>query len=264
MMHEHTLLLKVQTLTREERTFKRQEQAVKIFHRVQSGSGKRDHMASSYIPTKDADFQNWILNWSTLLTAAPATYGVTAADATAQAAQYALWYAAYGVAVNPATKTKTTVAAKNAARVAATDAIRPLAQTISVNDGVTNANKLALGLNLKGSTGPTPIPTPTSNPVLQFIAATQGEQTFKWVDSSDGVSRKKPFGVLALVIFAQESSTPITDPTLLAFQTLETKQPFGLDTSFATPGARVYTASYYITRTGLKGPWSPVVNNIAM
>lgn len=221
-------------------------------------------MASSYIPTKDADFQNWILNWITLLTASPATYGVTAADAAAQTALYNTWYAAYGIAVNPATKTKPTVAAKNAARVNAIAGIRPLAQTIANNDGVSNLNKLALGLNLKGSTGPTPIPTPTSNPIFSFIAATQGEQTFKYVDSSDGVSRKKPFGVLAIVVFAKESDTAITDPTLLDFQNIETTQPFGLDTSFATPGKRVYMAGYYITRTGLKGPWSPLVNNIAM
>lgn len=221
-------------------------------------------MAASYIPTKDAVFQNWILNWITLLTASPATYGVTAADATAQTGLYNSWYTAYGIAVNPSTKTKPTVAAKNAARVNATAGIRPLAQTISNNDGVTNLNKLALGLNLKGATGPTPIPTPTSNPILQFIAATQGEQTFKYVDSSDGISRAKPFGILALAIFAKESSTAITDPTLLTFRGIETKQPFGLDTSFAARGSVIYTAAYYLTRTGLVGPWSPVVNNIAM
>lgn len=220
-------------------------------------------MAASYIPTKDADFQNWILNWTTLLTASPATYGVSAADAAAQVGLYNTWYAAYGLAVNPTTKTATTVAAKNAARTNASAGIRPLAQTISVNDAVSNMLKLALGLNLKGSTGPTPIPTPTSYPIFAIIAGTPGEMTLKFVDSSDGVSRKKPFGVLAIAYFAKASATEITDPTLLEFQDLATKQPFGVDTTFATAGSRIYLAGYYITRTGLKGPWSPVINFIA-
>jgi hypothetical protein len=220
-------------------------------------------MASSYIPTKDADFQAWLLNWTTLLTASPATYGVTAADAAAQAAQYTAWYAAYGLASNPSTKTKPTVAAKNAARVSASDTARPLAQTIANNLGVSNDDKLALGLNLKGSTGPTPIPQPTSYPIFAQVAGTPGEMTFKYVDSSDGVSRKKPTGVIGIVIFATASDTAITNPELLGFQNIETKQPFGLDTSFATAGHRVYMAGYYITRTQLKGPWSPIVNFIA-
>ena len=37
----------------------------------------------TYIPAKDALFATWLENFSTLLTAAPATYGLTAPDATA-------------------------------------------------------------------------------------------------------------------------------------------------------------------------------------
>lgn len=220
-------------------------------------------MANSYIPTRDALFQNWILNWVTLLQAAPATYGVTAADATAQNALYLLWYAAYGLAVNPITKTKPVVADKNAKKKNAIDGIRPLAQTIVNNLGVSNDNKLALGLNLKGSTGPTPIPTPVSFPIMTLVAQTPGETTMKFVDSSDGISRKKPFGVIAIVYFTKQSATPITDPTLLDFNDITTRQPFAVDTSAMTPGGRFYLAGYYVTRTGLKGPWSPVSDFIA-
>lgn len=215
-------------------------------------------MATSYLPTKDADFDTWLLNWSTLLTANPSLYGVSAGDAAAQTALYTSWHAAFLLVTAAATKTKTTVAAKNAQRASASAGVRPLAQAITVNDGVSNSNKLALGLNLHGSTGPTPIPAPSSFPQLVLVAATPGELTFKYTDSSNGVSRSKPAGVLSGAIFMKESITPITDPTLLEFQDIYTKQPFGLDTSAVGPAKTVYIASYWLTRTGLKGPWSNI------
>jgi hypothetical protein len=215
-------------------------------------------MAASYIPTKDLAFEAWDLNWSTLLTANPALYGVTAADATNQTALYTAWHTQYLLATNPSTKTKTVVAAKNAARANATAGIRPLAQAITLNNGVSNANKLALGLNLHGSTGPTPIPAPSSFPQLALVAATPGELTFKYTDSSDGVSRSKPAGVLSGLLFALASTTPITNPADLVFRGLFTKQPFAVDTSVFGPAKTVYVAAQWATRTGLEGPWSNI------
>jgi len=215
-------------------------------------------MAASYLPTKDAQFDTWFLNWTTLLTANPSLYGVSAGDAAAQTALYNTWHTAYLVCTNPATKTKTAVAAKNAARASGAAGIRPIAQAIAVNDGVSNANKLALGLNLHGSTGPTPIPPPSSYPILAMVGATPGLLTFKYTDSLDGVSRSKPAGVLQGAIFMKESATPIVDPTLLDFQDVFTKQPFALDTSVVGPAKTVYVCTYWQTRTGLKGPWAPI------
>ena len=48
-----------------------------------------------YIPVKDADLANWLDNFSALITASPATYGLVAGDAVAIAAQVAAWDAAY-------------------------------------------------------------------------------------------------------------------------------------------------------------------------
>lgn len=219
-------------------------------------------MAASYIPTKDALFEAWDLNFTTLLTANPALYGSTAADAVAQTAFYTTWHAAFLVTSNPATKTKPAVAAKNAARVAATKGIRPLAQQIAKNPGVTNANKLALGLNLQSSTGPTPLPPPSSYPILGLVGLTPGNITLKFTDSLDGVSRKKPAGVLSGLLWGKVSATPITDPTLLDFLDPFNTQPFDLDTSGMAKGSTIYLAANWSTRTGLRGPWSPILSTV--
>lgn len=219
-------------------------------------------MAVSYIPTKDALFEAWDLNFTTLLTANPALYGVSAADATAQTGYYSTWHTAFLVVSNPATKTKPAVAAKNAARVAATHGIRPLAQAIARNPGVTNANKLALGLNLQSSTGPTPLPPPSSYPILALVGLTPGNMTLKFTDSLDGVSRKKPAGVISGILFGKVSATPITDPTLLDYLDVFNSQPFDLDTNAFDKGSTIYLAAQWTTRTGLRGPWSPLLSTI--
>ena len=84
-------------------------------------------MAGTYIPAKDALFDNWIVNFDTLATASPTTYGWTAPQAVTLAALVATWSAAYLAATTPSTRTVSTVADKDAARAAAEANARSLA-----------------------------------------------------------------------------------------------------------------------------------------
>ena len=78
-----------------------------------------------YIPAKDALFAAWLLNFSTLLTASPVTYGLTAPDAVTVAGVNGTFQAAYATATNPATRTSGAVAATDVARLDA-EAIVPV------------------------------------------------------------------------------------------------------------------------------------------
>ena len=69
-----------------------------------------------YIPSRDSMLANWLTNFSTLLTASPATYGQSSATASAVATAVAAWSAAYALVTSPSTKTAMTVAAKNTER----------------------------------------------------------------------------------------------------------------------------------------------------
>ena len=65
-----------------------------------------------YIPSRDSMLANWLTNFSTLLTASPATYGQSSATASAVATAVAAWSAAYALVTSPSTKTAMTVAAE--------------------------------------------------------------------------------------------------------------------------------------------------------
>jgi hypothetical protein len=84
-----------------------------------------------YTPTKEANFNLWLLNFSSLILANPSAYGLTAAAASTIAGEVATWSAAYAPITSKATKTPTAVSAKNTVRVTVTAQIRTYAQAIS-------------------------------------------------------------------------------------------------------------------------------------
>ena len=214
---------------------------------------------ANYIPPRQAQFDAFLANFSTLITTNPLLYGLASADAVNIANAYAAWHAAYLLIVSPTTKTAATVAAKNNEYASILPTIRVYAQQIANNPGVLSANKTALGLNPKTST-PTPITPPTSNPVLTVQSQSTGNVILRYRDSAASVSVKsKPYGVTALRLYAKSSATAITDPTQLAQVASLTKSPTTVPTGAFPSAVPLYLAAQWATRKGLVSPWSPII-----
>lgn len=215
-----------------------------------------------YIPQTDAAFGPWLQNFSTLITAAPATYGLMAADATTIAGEYTAWATAYALVASPSTKTASTVSAKNSTKVSVLAIVRPYAQTISLNAGVSTGAKTAVGVNPRTSV-PTPITAPTTTPVLTAQSTSTAGTILRYRDATASPSVKsKPYGVTQCQIFAMASATAITDPTLLDFQEVATKSPIQLALGAPAAGKTIYFAARWQTRKGLIGPWSPIISYV--
>lgn len=215
-----------------------------------------------YIPARNANLVAWAQNFSTLITASPATYGLTTGDATAIGSEYTTLNTAYGLIISPSTKTAATVSAFNTTKIAALALFRPYAQAISLNAGVSSANKIALGVNPRTST-PTPISTPTTNPVLTAQSASTAGIIVRYRDSTASPSVKsKPYGVIGVLIYAKASATAIVDPTMLSFEGTQTKSPFTLSMP-ATAGMTIYIAARWTTKSGKIGPWSPIISYVS-
>ena len=210
-----------------------------------------------YIPNTDVGAKDWGNNFSTLITATPGAYGLVAADASAIAVAYTNYAAALLLVVNPATKTVATVAAKNAAKAAALSVWRFYAQNINANVGVSNLLKAGLGLTIRTGSR-TPIPAPATNPTLLFIGNTPLQSTYQFRDSSDPVKRGKPNGVKLLELFAVTSNTVISDPTVIPFKKIVTKQPFAIDWASGDVGQTAYIAARWTNPVGQPGPFSPI------
>ena len=213
----------------------------------------------SYIPLKDSLCKDWLSNFASRITASPSTYGLTAGEATTIQNAYNAFASAYTIAIDPSTRTKSTVADKDAMKAAALAIVRPYAQLVRRNAGVDNQSKLDLGLTIVDTTK-TPIPAPQTSPILSVIAATPLQFTLRYVDQNTPTKRAKPTGVIFLELMAQTSATAITDPATIAFKQLSTANPVAVNWQQADVGKTAYMAARWVTRRGLLGPWSNIVS----
>lgn len=225
-------------------------------------------MAAPYLPASDAAFDAWLTNFSTLLTAAPATYGLVAGDAVIVAAQQTAYNAAYIAATTPATRTSVTVAAKDAARASAEAVVRPYAVSISLNAGVLDGDKTAIGVTVPKLV-PTPIPAPTATPLVSLVSAVPTVATLKVVNAATPTSKAKPFGAIGVQMFAAIGTVPATDPAQLSWFSQPTKIPTAMTFDVADAGKICTVAARYITRGGnggeaKVGPWSALVSFVIL
>lgn len=221
-------------------------------------------MAGPYIPPKDSDFDDWLSNFSTKLTASPGTYGMLAADAVAVASIYTVWHTAYLVAIAPSTRTPVTVQNKDNQKIAALVLVRPYAITISLNQGVLSSDKLAIGVNPR-TTGPTPVGPPTTLPVLSLISATHLIHLLRYRDQdAPSTSRAKPPNVTQIQIYGAVSATVVSDPATLPLKTIATKVPVQISWDSGDVGKTAYYAARWQTRRGLAGPWSVISAIVVM
>lgn len=217
-------------------------------------------MSAPYIPTADADFGNWIDNFSTMLTASPTTYGLVAADAVVVAGVTATWDSTYSSAIDPSTRTPVTIAAKDDAKTAALATCRPYAQQIANNAGVSPSNKIAIGVNPR-TNGSTPVPTPLTTPLVSVPSLGNLTHVLRYRDElASPTSKAKPAGAIAMQIFGKASATPITDPNALTFLSQQTKSPFQVDLDPGDVGKQMYYVGRWVTRTGKVGPFGPIVS----
>lgn len=227
--------------------------------------------AIPYIPTTDQGLDSWATNFASKITLSPATYGLVPGDAATIQGARDTYHAAYllggsaGIPpapVNPATFTRVTVAAKNSAKFAGVAIFRAYAAQIRINPGVANSDKIDLQLNLPNN-APSPIPAPSTFPVLTIVASAQGLMQLRYADNTTPARRAKPFGALQMELWRGIDATavlPVTSTTLVA---LVTKQPYV--SVFSVPADAGKRATFYarwVTRRGLTGPWSAAIDQV--
>lgn len=211
----------------------------------------------SYIPTKDADLIAWGANFAAVITADPAAYGLLAADALVIQTNFDEFNAAYILAVNPATRTIVTIAAKDEEKAGFLSLARAYAALIRANAGVSPEAKAAAGLTIPDPT-PTPIPVPSTTPILAAPLQGIGTILMTITDSATPLLKKKPFGVAGGLLFVRQwTGTPPVPPAPQDYQLIGiyTKSDNVITTStFANPGDKFRFNGQWFNRKGQLGP----------
>lgn len=221
----------------------------------------------SYIPAKQLDFAAWILNFSTLLTATPTDYGLTAADAVAVDAVNTTFQDALTIALDPDTRTTPTVEAKNVAMASAKATVRPYAVAVSRNPAVTNELKAGIGVTVRSGTQ-TPIPAPTDQPALAIESATPLNSVLAYTFPGF-TGKSKPFGAIGVQVFQSVGDLPATDPNQTNYVQTFTKSPFRMSYTAEQQGKTASIYARLVTRGGpggeqQVGPWSAQLSIIVM
>lgn len=214
-----------------------------------------------YIPTTDADLLTWATNFDAVITANPTDYGLIAGQATAFDVLRDAYAAALTLATDPATRTSVTVAAKDAAKAAMVTNARQLARVALAFPTVTPGDLTAAGLIVR-NTVPTPIPAPTTVPLVSFLASIGKTITLDFADELTPSKKYKPFGVTGLQLFLKTGAVaPASPDDCQLIQTLG-RWPARIDLSTLAAGTVCHFIGRWVTRRGLTGPQSAVVSAI--
>ena len=157
------------------------------------------------IPTRDSLLVAWTNTADALLTASPATYGTTAAVATAYHAVSQPYVDAVAALQDDAQKNKSLVAAKDQAKTALLAFARPLYATIKANTSVTYQAKVDMGI--KVNSPPSSIPAPAEVPKLE-VASVYGRNVRLRILNPLTNKRAKPAGCVGISLFSFVGSAP--------------------------------------------------------
>lgn len=222
---------------------------------------------NGYLPPGDNALAQWATNFSTLITATPTTYGLTSGQATAFGTLKSSYVAALALATNVSTRTKSTVAAKNAARNLLLVSARQLANIVQRAPTTTNAMRQDLQLTVR-DTSPSPVPPPSTYPLLTLTGSTSNQIFARFADSATPASRSKPFGAIALQLYAKVGTTPPVGIADCVFKGNFTKNTTGpgsrgiaIDFAPADAGKTAYVIGVWVNRRGEPGPAGPTVTH---
>lgn len=226
-------------------------------------SDKVYEQTGDYIPATDAGFNSWLLNFSTQISADPSQFGLSASDAAVIAGLQTDYAAIFNLVQSPLTRTPGLVTQKDAIKASAKASCRVYAQQIKANQGVTNQQKLQLGIHVNDPTK-TPIPAPVSAPMLNIRGAFSGEHILEFADENTPTSRKKPFGATQLVLYVHVGPQAIVDWKQATAAGVFTKNPIRYMFEPTQAGQCATYFAQWRTARGLDGPMSlPVAMQIA-
>ena len=213
---------------------------------------------ADWIPDPDGDFDTWVANFVTVVTAAPANYGLTAAQVAPLAGLLAAWVAALADQDAKQKVAEAATDAKDTARLALEALVRELIGIFQQIKAVTDAAKLAAGAPVH-DTIKTPVPPPTTAPVGRVEIKNRLEHIMHFVDSATPTSKAKPAGVRGCQIWMKIGGTAPASESEMQFVISDPKTPHKIEFQAADAGKTVYYWLRWENTKGIPGPWSAVV-----
>lgn len=208
--------------------------------------------ASIKLPASDSALQSVALNFKTKITASPTTYGLTAAQATANGTAYTNFANALALC-NKTVRIPANTSAKNDCRDILKNSIRSLALIVAGTPTVTDAQKLELGMTIQAP--PSDVPAPSVAPSLDIVKITGRTVQIRLHDATGEGKRSKPPQVKSAAICSYVGATPPSDPSAYKWEGSSGKQI--VDVTFpesVEPGSQVFLTAMWLNEKQEPGP----------
>jgi len=219
-------------------------------------------MGRGFFYGTDAGMATGSANFANKIAATPAAYGLNSALASSYAIVDARYQSAYTAAINPDTRTRSAVMAKNTAKKDLKAAAIDLARIINGTPTVSNAEKIELGLGIRAAGSPTPVPA--ARPGMDVVSVTNRTVQVRLHDTASRTRRGKPAGVAAAWVYSFVGASYPSDPAAWKFEGATTRPGFAVVFPNALPpGAQVWICAAWTNARQQAGPASaPVTVNV--
>jgi hypothetical protein len=216
---------------------------------------------ADYIPAADADFDGWQANWVTYAAANAAALGLDPlTDIPAIQAAQTAWDADYDAHLTAQAAAQAARAAKEAELATYVALLRSYTQQIQKRTGTTDEQRGALGVTVPDTT-PTPIPAPTTAPVLNIVTS---ERLRHVVEASktalEGGGLGKPPGVRGVQLWRKIGDPPPTGESDFEFVSEFTRTRMTLDYQMSQGGLTIHYQARWVSTRGETGPWGELVS----
>jgi hypothetical protein len=225
--------------------------------RIARGRDGKGLVPRNFYNGKAADVVAGAANFAALIATDFASYGLTTGQATAFGALNTSLQGAYSAAVDPSTRTPVTVAAKNQSLKNMRANAILLSKIIYATPTVSDAQLVGLGL-LPRSTR-TPIPAPTTAPVVE-VGVVAGRLVNVRLHPSDSERRGMEIGAKGANVYSFVGPTPPADPRDYHFEGMTTRTITQvLFPNTVASGATVWLSACWVSARGQTGPASAPV-----
>ena len=163
--------------------------------------------------------------------------------------------AAASVSLNHATRTKTATAATKVARTTLVSALRAIARIIQASPSVTNTQRAAIGLPLRGNL-PTRPAAPATAPIISATPGASGQILLRVADTATPTKRKRPYPYRGMDTRYQIGGTQCADFALLTPLANITKAKLHVAMPTTANGALVWLVGQWYNQNGAHGPSS--------
>ena len=191
-----------------------------------------------------------------VLTASPGSYFLDPADITELTNVTNLFLSAQLAVSNPEARSGMLIEARDTAQANYYEVARPLYTTIQANPEISNEDKAAAGVKVKDTT-PTPIPAPTTAPLVTVESITGNVAKVRLANAESPASRAKPAFVQGANVFTFAGETAPTDPSQWKLVGAVTRTAFEVvfDASIE-PGSKVWLTACWFNPRSQVGPAS--------